>query len=276
MVFELYPPDENGIWVFRISPELTLKFKETPEGQVESLIFYQSGGEFPMTRVAGDLLPTVEDILALRQTESSMAAIEKMGDYKITGTIRSLQSGVDGTFSIYVSGKERYRVDSDYGRYGYSRTVVNGDRAWVESSFAPFDELHGKLLEQAKLGHPNVEEGDWRGFYDSIQVLRSDSLNGRKVYVLELRHGNLPPETIFVDAMNGDILKSVVVALQEGGIGISVTTQYEDFREIHGLRIPFRAISSNEETGRTIIQYENIEVNLDIDDTFFILTPKKG
>jgi outer membrane lipoprotein-sorting protein len=31
-----------------------------------------------------------------------------------------------------------------------------------------------------------------------------------------------------------------------------------------------------EQTGRTIVQYEKIEVNLDIDDSFFILTPGKG
>jgi CubicO group peptidase (beta-lactamase class C family) len=273
MVFELYPPDEHGIWVFRISPALTLRFNETPEGQVESLTFYQSGEEFTMTRVEGDLLPTVEDILALRQTGSRTAAIEEMGDYRITGTIRSPQSGVEGTFSTYVSSNGRYRVDTDYGRYGYSRTAVSGDRAWVESSFAPFDELHGKLLEQAKLGHPAIEEGDWRDSYESIRVLSSDSLNGQKVYVLELGHGSLPPEIIFVDAANGDILKSEAVAIQEGGIGIPVTTQYEDFREIHGLRIPFRAVSSNEQTGRTIVQYETIEVNLSIDDSFFVLTP---
>jgi len=37
--------------------------------------------------------------------------------------------------------------------------------------------------------------------------------------------------------------------------------------------IPFRAISSNEYSGGMTTQYETIEVNLDIDDNFFILTP---
>jgi hypothetical protein len=174
---------------------------------------------------------------------------------------------------MYVSSNGRYRIDSDYGRYGYSRTAVNGDQAWVESSFGPFDELHGKLLEQVKMGHPAVMDGDWRDYYDSISVLRSDNLNGRKVYILQLKHGDLPPETIFVDAASGDILKSVVVALQEGGIGIPITTVYEDYRKVHGLRMPFRSISSNEQTGRTIIQWEKIEVNLNFYDDFFILTP---
>jgi len=276
MIFELFPPDKNGIWVFRASPALAVRFNEASDGRVESLTFSQSGKEFTMTRVAGESLPTVEDILSLRQTANRKAAIGKMGDFKISGTIHSLQSGVKGTFSTYVSSNGRYRVDSDFGRYGYSRTAVNGDRAWVESSFAPFDELHGKLLEQAKEGHPTVEEGDWREFYGSIRVLRSDSLDGQKAYVLELKHGELPAETIFVSAATGDILKSVAVALAEGGIGIPITTQYEDFREVHGLRIPFRNISSNEETGRTIIQYETIEINLNIDSSFFVLTPTKS
>lgn len=273
MAYELYPPDENGLWVFRASPALTVRFHETPEGQVDSLTVYQLGEEFIMSRVEGDSLPTVEDILALRQTESRKAALEEMGNYKMTGTIHSLQSGVMGTFSTYVSGNARYRVDSDFGRYGYSRTAVNGNQAWVQSSFEPFDELHGARLEQAKLGHPSVETGDWREFYDSIQVLLSDNLSGQKVYVPQLTSGDLPPETIFIDADTGDILKSVVIAIQEGGIGIPITTQYEDFREVHGLRIPFRAISSNEQSGRTIIQYDAIDVNLDIDDGFFTLVP---
>jgi len=174
---------------------------------------------------------------------------------------------------MYVSGNERFRLDSDYGKYGYSRTAVNGDQAWVESSFGPFDELHGKLLEQMKRGHPLAEFSDWRDFYDSIQVLRSDMLDGQEVYVLNLERGNLPPVTIYIDAITGDTLKSEVVVLQEGGIGIPVTTRYEDYREVHGIRIPFRQISSNEMTGRMIYQLEKIEVNLDIDDGFFILSP---
>ena len=64
------------------------------------------------------------------------------------------------SISIYFAGPDKYRVDADYGKHGYSRTVVNGDRAWVESSFGPFKELHGQLLAQAKMGHPYIMTGD--------------------------------------------------------------------------------------------------------------------
>jgi len=150
---------------------------------------------------------------------------------------------------------------------------VNGDRAWVESSFGPFKELHGQLLEQAKQGHPYIMTGDWRDYFDSIKVLRADTLDDKEVSVVELKAGDLPAMTVFVDAVTGDVLMSKIISIQEGGIGVPVTVRSEDFREVYGIRAPSRAIASNEQTGRTIVEDETIETNIQLDDDFFILTP---
>jgi len=273
MVYELYPPDEDSMWFFRVTPDISLRFSETPDGEVESLTMYQVGQESLMPRVESHRLPTVAEIMALRDTEDNKAALEAMGNYRINSTIYSVQSGVRGTISIYVSGPDKYRVDADYGKYGYSRTVLNGDRAWVESIFGPFNELHGQLLVQAKQAHPYVMTGDWRDYFDSIKVLRADTFYGREVYVVEMKSGDLPAMTVFVDAVTGDVLLSKIISLQEGGIGIPVTVRSEDFREVYGIRAPSRSISSNELIGRTIVEDETIETNLQLDDDFFILTP---
>ncbi|MFQ5875585.1 MAG: hypothetical protein ACE5JL_17555, partial [Dehalococcoidia bacterium] len=143
----------------------------------------------------------------------------------------------------------------------------------TESSFGPFDELHGKLLAQAQQGHPAALYGDWRDFFDSITVLRSDELDGRTVHILQLKNGELPVVTIYVDAETGDVLQSRGVALLRTGGGVLVVNRFEDYREVLGVRIPFRTISSNEQAGRTVIQYEAIEANLDIDDSTFTLSP---
>jgi CubicO group peptidase (beta-lactamase class C family) len=273
MVYELYPPDENDKWVFRVTPDISISFNETPTGQVESLTMYQAGQEFIMPQIESKSLPTVAEIMALRDAEGNEAALDAMGNYRIDSTIYSVQSGVRGTVSTYVAGPDKYRSDADYGKYGYSHTVVNGDHAWAESSFGPFKEFRGQLLEQAKRGHPYVMTGDWRDYFDSIKVVRADVLDDKEVYVVELKFGDLPAMTVFVDAVTGDMLLSQVISIQEGGIGIPVTIRFEDFREVHGIRVPFRSIASNEETGRTIIEDETIETNIELDDDFFILTP---
>lgn len=273
MVYELYAPDENDTWVFRVTPELGVSFNETPSGQVDSLTLYQAGQEWVLPKIESKSLPTVDEIMALRDAEGNEAALEAMGNYRIDSTIYSVQSGVNGTVSTYVAGPDKYRVDADYGKYGYSHTVVNGDQAWVESSFGPFRELRGQLLEQAKRGHPYVMDSDWRDFFNSIKVVRADILDNKEVYVVELKYGDLPAMTVFVDAVTGDVLLSEVTSMQEGGIGIPVTTRFEDFQEVHGVRVPLRSISSNEESGRTIFEDETIETNIELDDDFFILTP---
>ena len=276
MVYELYPPDEDGVWVFRVTPEISVSFNKTPTGHVDSLTMYQAGQEFVMPQIESKALPTIAEIMALRDAEGNEAALAAMGDYRIDGTIYSAQSGVRGTVSVYVGGPDKYRVDSDYGKYGYSHTVINGDQGWVESSFGPFKELRGQLLEQAQRGHPYVMTSDWRDYFDLIRVVRADTLDGKEVYVVELKSGDLPATTVYVDAVTGDVLLSETTSIQEGGIGIPVTARFEDFREVYGIRLPSRSISSNEETGRTIIEDETIETNLQLDDDFFVLTAPEG
>jgi len=126
IVYELYPPDEEGKWFFRITADISLSFSEAPDGNVESMTMYQAGQEFLMSRVESQRLPTVAEIMALRDAEGNEAALEAMGNYRVDSTIYSVQSGVRGRISIYVAGPHKYRVDADYGKYGYSRTVLNG------------------------------------------------------------------------------------------------------------------------------------------------------
>ena len=271
MIYELYPPDEDGIWVFRISDRFSLLFNENQEGNVESLTYYQDSREYEMLRVDSEPLPTLEEILALRDMDNRKAALEDMEIYSLSGTVHSLQSGVEGTTVITIAGVDKYRINSDYGKFGKGRNILNADRAWSEFMGMPSTELYGELLEQAKMGHPESLFGDWFDYYDSAQVVRNAELEGNEVYVLKLERGELPPVTIYVDANNGDILKEELVILTEGGIGIPVETLYEDYREVKGVRIPFRSISSNEASGQTIMQVTGIKTGLKLDDNFFSL-----
>jgi hypothetical protein len=250
-----------------------VSFNETPAGQVDSMTMYQAGQEFILPQTESKTLPTVAEIMALRDAEGNEAALAAMGNYRIDSTVYSAQSGVNGTIYLYVGGPDKYRVNADYGKYGHSTTVLNGDHAWVESSFGPFKELRGQLLDQAKRGHPYVMTSDWRDYFDSIKVARADIVDDEEVYVVELKAGDLPVMTVFVDAVTGDVLLSEVISIQEGGIGIPVTTRFEDFGEVYGIRLPSRSITSNEQTGRTIIEDETIETNIQLDDGFFVLTP---
>jgi CubicO group peptidase (beta-lactamase class C family) len=273
MVYELFPPDKDGKWVFRVTSALSLSFNQAADGKIDRLTMYQGSQKFVMPRVEGVSLPSVEDLLKLRQVDKREAALKAAETLRMDGVIYIEQSGVKGKFSLYVAAGGKYRVDEDYGKYGSASTAIDGQHARLDSSFGPFEELDGKLLEQAKLGHPASIWGDWRDYYDSIKVVRSEALNGKTVYVVDLKQGELPVATLYLDTATGDILKSETISLHEGDIGIRITTLYEDYRDVQGLRLAFKEISSNEQSGRVITTYEKIEPKVTIAENFFILTP---
>jgi CubicO group peptidase (beta-lactamase class C family) len=275
MVCELYPPDEEDVWTFRISQDFGLRFNETEEGQIGSLTYFQKDKSYLMTKMEGYSLPTLEDILALRETDKRAEALRAMGTYRFNGTIYSAQSGVEGTVSVLVSGNDRHRIESDYGKFGISRTALNRDRAWTEFTDVQFEELHGRLLDQMRRGHPAAIYGDLRDFDDVIRVTGSREFKGHNVYIVELERGELPQYTVYMDSDTGDILMTEGVVYTEGYIGIPFFAYYEDYREVHGVRIPFRTISENDYSGRSILQYESLEVNLEVDDDIFILSETK-
>lgn len=41
---ELYPPDEEGKWYFRLNPQLAISFKESVDGRIESFTAYLPDG----------------------------------------------------------------------------------------------------------------------------------------------------------------------------------------------------------------------------------------
>jgi hypothetical protein len=56
--------------------------------------------------------------------------------------------------------------------------------------------------------------------------------------------------------------------------GMPVVDTYEDHRSLHGMRIPYLTIESNEASGRTVFEVENVEINLDLPEDAFVLRPR--
>ena len=151
----------------------------------------------------------------------------------------------------------------------------DGDRGWRDTSFdmEPFDELRGALLEQLRREHPAVLFGDWRAYFDAATVLRTGDIDGRLIYVVRLETEDLPAIRLSVDAETGDVLRVERTLVIPGVGGMPVVDTYEDYRNVLGLRIPYRTIESNEATGRTIFEVESVEINLDLDDDAFVIRP---
>jgi hypothetical protein len=51
VVLELYPPDEEGRWTFRLNPTVSISFQEDEEGNIVSFTAHSPEGDFVRPRV---------------------------------------------------------------------------------------------------------------------------------------------------------------------------------------------------------------------------------
>ena len=276
-VLDLHPPDDNGRWVSRARADLSLVFREE-NGAVTAVQFFRPNKQpvlnLPYVEGTRIRLPSVEEILALRARSSAGAEIR---NFRMEGTIRFPQAAVDGRFAITVAGDDRVRTEIDLGPFGRIQSVLNGERAWSATSFEfdPFTELRGDMLAQARQTHPAALEGDWRKYFDAVTVVSPGQFAGRPVYLVRLQDEGLPAIRLSVDAETGDILRVERQTIIADVGAIPVTTVNEDYRTTSGVRMPYRSVESNEQTGRMVFTVERVQTNLELSDDVFVLVPDR-
>ena len=266
-------PDEEGHAPLRARADWGATFDVDADGYVASFVFHGEAGDRLFRRVGeGDdgELPTLDEILALRDTQGRVAALEARGGTRIRGEVWIAQAGVRGTATILVQGPDRFASHMDFGRFGRIDISTDGERAWSYNPMKGLEELSGDERTQAFLAHPSAVEGDWRHYYDDIRVLRNDTLDDRPVHVLRLKKGSHPGRTFWVDAETGDVLRMNQTTL-EGPVRIPVTVDYSDFTEVDGVRVARRAESSNPASGRTVVTFTETETGLDLGEASFVL-----
>lgn len=188
-------PDAEGRSSLRARADYGATFNTDAEGNVESFVFHGSAGDKLFTRLADSPdaeLPTLGEVLALRNTDARIAALKAAGGTKVSGKVWVAQAGVHGSVTIYTQGSDRYATHMDFGKFGRIDAIAKGGEAWSYNSMRGFDVLKGDELTQAILGHPGAVDGDWNDYFDSVEVVRNDTVNDHPVHVVRLKKGDLP------------------------------------------------------------------------------------
>ena len=266
-------PDKHGHASLRDRPDWGATFKRDAEGVVESFVFHGGAGDRLFVRTVGGStakLPTIEEIHELRNTSGRVAAAQKAGGNRATGKIWVAQSGLSGTFTSYAQGKHQYATHMDFKEYGHVDIVTNSNRASYFDSMRGYKTLKGDEQIQALLKAPGAIEGDWDEYFDSVQVIGTDTVDDRPVYVVRLKKGELPSRTYRIDAEFGDVVQINMIE-KNGQTSVPVTISYSEFKVIDGFRTPMRVVSEIPGSGFTIITIEEIESGLELADEVFTL-----
>lgn len=274
MVFELSLPDENGTRHFRVRPLMKVTFDNNNNNQITAVNVYKGEKKLDTARRTNmekiEKLPSLKEILALRSKAYNKNAFIKNGGVLITGNVALINAGITGKITLKMSGNDRLFSKINLGKYGFITTAFNANSGALDQSFSPFNRLVGKYLVQAQLDHPATLIAP-QDFYKDIEVVGITRVSGKKVYELVLKHEKVLPRTIFVDASNGDILMLKATLLLPNIGSMPVTTTYSDYRDVEGVRLPFRTRIESRANGKLDFLYKTIKFHQKFNDSEFSL-----
>jgi hypothetical protein len=155
------------------------------------------------------------------------------------------------------------------GPGGVDTTVVESGRVRKRSPGQPVEELRGLWGDEGVRINPFSRLRDWRETAVSVRVAGKDRLGDEEVWVVRVECEFSPPLTRYVSARTGLLLKEQAWVTVKAAGTVPVTVRYEDYREVAGVKIPFRLTSESRLTGKQVMQFTEAKPNVGIRaDTF--------
>ena len=258
-VYPLLWPDDDNCWVIEAAPDQSLRFAATADGRVTTMQFRRDLVlECPRIRPKPDLGVTLDDLIALQGESKDDASAGKT--FRFEGTAHFVHQGVRGKFNALVASPSQFNMHLDISPFGYTTTVIDGDHGWIDSNLEPSSDVTGEILELLKISNPFAKYRDWRKSFKEIHILEKDELNGEKVYVVECIPFKAPTITKYVSTESGLVIgEKLVMIVKAIGITIPITVSYSDFRDVAGMKIPFRTTTTNDFSGEIVLQVTRVD-----------------
>jgi hypothetical protein len=184
-----------------------------------------------------------------------------------TGTFTMLPVNVSGRYTSYARAPNKSVEEYALPTGGFIRQGYDGAIAWTSDPKQGVRQLYGQEAAEA------AREADFYGdihlheHYPKIKYVGEQQLGAFSTYVLELIPRSGSPRTVYLDKLSGLPLRTDGV--QSGPEGsVPVQVYFEDYREVDGIRIPFRMRQVSSQF-TMVIQVLQVRHNLAVNDSVF-------
>lgn len=256
-----------------------LKVKRDADGKVQSVVIVQPEGEFEFKKSDGK----TEDKPKITADELMAKAIEAAGGEanwrKITSRVTEsdfdlIHQGVKGFSTSYAKVPNKTATENTMTALG--KTIAKGweffDGTQGEElyTFAPVEKYSGKKLEDVKLGADFYSLLDWKTNYKTVEVKGLEKVGDEECYVVEFTPEKGTKITDLYSTKSFLLLKRRgVVTSSTSGQSLPYTIIFSDYREVDGIKMPFKMVSSNPGMGDTVVTVKSVKHNVAIDDKIF-------
>src|SRR5712664_4094309 len=216
---------------------------------------------------------TADEIV--KKTLEARGGIEKIKavqSQRIGGHV-SFTQGMEGTYIVELKRPLKMHVEISVGGQKFVRVYDGKSSGWMINPFAeskdvqplPAEELKN-ISDESDFDGPLV---DYKAKGNQIELVGKEKLDDKPIYRLKLTNKNGDVRSYFIDASSFLLLKWEGVR-KTGDQEVPWESFFSDFREVQGLKFPFRIDQGSPGTDiKQTLNAEKIEINPRIDDFRF-------
>jgi photosynthetic reaction center cytochrome c subunit len=209
--------------------------------------------------------PTVDQIIEKYvQAVGGAAAIEKITSRAAKGNLST--RGFQLPLEVYQKAPNKQAMIT-HTPGGDVAQGFDGETAWVMNPDGRGEQPTAQQIARVKRNADIHRALHFKEIYPRMRLGRMDKVGDRDTYVVFAFPRGDSFEQLHFDVQTGLLIRAVT--LEETALGgLPTQLDFEDYREVDGVKLPFRIKSSTPD--RTItIQFDDIKLNVPVDDAKF-------
>ncbi|MCP3919629.1 MAG: hypothetical protein GY711_29185 [bacterium] len=167
---------------------------------------------------------------------------------------------------------DRFRSETSVGAE-FERLAIDGSEAWYESHATPAHQLEGAPARSALEGSTFARFGDWRSWASTLQVIQRLERDGKEIFLVRAGDTSGPATTLYVEPETGRVVHvdGMIYAENVGRAGQRVT--FSDFRDVSGVRLPFRSEMelAVPNLGEIVLTVQEVDAGVELAADAFVL-----
>jgi hypothetical protein len=215
------------------------------------------------TKIVGG--PSGDDLIdKYLKAVGGAAAVDKINSRVMKGTITFGDRNVP--IEIFAKDPDK-RVSFTHTPDGDNITAFDGHEGWLGVPGHPVRDMHGPDLDAAAMDADLHFAEHLKTLFSEVEVRGAEKVGDHEAYFVVGRRGEKTPVRLYFDEQTGLLVR--LVRFGETPLGrLPTQIDYADYREVGGVKIPFRWTLARP-GGRFTIQLTDVKQNVPVDDAKF-------
>jgi outer membrane lipoprotein-sorting protein len=214
---------------------------------------------------------TTEEVVAkMIKAQGGKAAIEKIKDMTLTGTLEIVSMGINGTLTMYRKEPNMARMDMEFMGMVITQ-AYDGENGWGvdpnTGSVQDMPEEQAKELKRMAMGNQALLNPEKFGIKYTYKG--KETIEGNDYVILEQAFDDGHVDTLYLDAKTYLLYKTKAMGMSMMGIEVETETYTTDYKEIEGIMVfhSMKVVQEGEEA--MVMTFTDVALNSGLEDSLF-------